>query len=370
MPRITMIGAGSIVFAKRMISDVLSYPELDGSTLALMDIDPHRLDLISRLAKQMVSHSGRRVQVVATEDRRDALRGADYVMNMIQVGGLDAYEKDIAIPRKYGIEQCVGDTLGPGGIFRAVRTWPVLRSIVHDIEELAPDATLLNFSNPMAVNVWAMSRISTIRIVGLCHNVNLTARRPGRLDWRAVRAARHLGGWHQPHGLVPPAPPPRTEHVHQTARGHEATGGLRRRSRALRPDAPFRLLRLRVERPFVGISAVLLAAQNRCSHTALIRARNFLARHTAAPGARAQAAGPLLPRRRSISRRSSVERCQLAARTWSSTCSGDLPPQRHTVTAGCDSTQAMASSSSVWPRSSAQRLSGAVQANTRLNSSP
>ncbi len=177
MARITMIGAGSIVFAKRMISDVLSYPELDGSTLALMDIDPHRLDLISRLAKQMVSNSGRRVQVVATEDRRDALRGADYVMNMIQVGGLDAYEKDIAVPRKYGIEQCVGDTLGPGGIFRSLRTWPVLRSIVHDIEELAPDATLLNFSNPMAVNVWAMSRISTVRIVGLCHNVNLTAKR-------------------------------------------------------------------------------------------------------------------------------------------------------------------------------------------------
>ena len=177
MPRITMIGAGSIVFAKRMISDVLSCHALEGSTLALMDIDAHRLELISRLAKRMVGQSGRRVQVTATEDRREALRGADYIMNMIQVGGLDAYEQDIAIPRKYGVEQCVGDTLGPGGIFRAVRTWPVLRSIAGDIEQLAPDAVLLNFTNPMGINVWALSRISPIRTVGLCHNVNLTAER-------------------------------------------------------------------------------------------------------------------------------------------------------------------------------------------------
>jgi alpha-galactosidase len=180
MPRITMIGAGSIVFAKRMISDVLSYPELDGSAIALMDIDQHRLDLTSRLARRMAVQAGRRVDVTATLDRREALEGADYVMNMIQVGGLDAYEKDIAIPQRYGVEQCVGDTLGPGGIFRAVRTFPVLQAIVRDMEELCPGALLLNFSNPMAINVWALSEITALRTVGLCHNVNLTAERLAR----------------------------------------------------------------------------------------------------------------------------------------------------------------------------------------------
>lgn len=175
MPKITMIGAGSMVFAKNLIGDILSYPELDGSVISLMDIDPARLEMSASLARQMVAQQRSRCRIEATLDRREALAGANYVIIAIQVGGLDAYEQDIEIPRRYGVEQCVGDTLNPGGIFRGLRTIPVLQSICRDMEELCPDALMLQYSNPMCINMWAIAESSPIRAVGLCHSVQGTS---------------------------------------------------------------------------------------------------------------------------------------------------------------------------------------------------
>lgn len=175
MAKITFIGAGSIVFAKGLLVDILSFKALEGSTISLMDIDPKRLDLMKRVANKIVMQEGFKASIEATTDRRKAIVGSDYVINMIQVGGLDAFEKDISIPLKYGIDQAVGDTLGPGGVFRGLRTIPVLLDIMMDMEELCPDALFLNYANPMAINCWAINAASKIRNVGLCHSVQGTA---------------------------------------------------------------------------------------------------------------------------------------------------------------------------------------------------
>lgn len=175
MAKIAMIGAGSVVFAKRLIGDILSFPELRDSTIVLMDIDKDQLDLITALAKRMVEQEGVATQIEATLDRREALKDANYVLTMILVGGPEAYELDIGIPLKYGVKQTIGDTLGPGGVFRALRTIPVMLSICKDMEELCPGAWLINYTNPMAMNCWAMNEGSRIKNVGLCHSVQGTA---------------------------------------------------------------------------------------------------------------------------------------------------------------------------------------------------
>ena len=172
-----MIGAGSIVFARRLLADMLSYPELAGSTVHLMDINQSRLELIASLAETMVAQEGLPTRIEATTNRTEALDGADYVIAMIQVGGLDAFELDIAIPSRYGIDQTVGDSLGPGGVFRGLRTIPVLVDVCHDMERYCPDALLINYANPMAMNCWAMNSATEIRSVGLCHSVQGTAER-------------------------------------------------------------------------------------------------------------------------------------------------------------------------------------------------
>ncbi|MBC7320368.1 alpha-glucosidase/alpha-galactosidase [bacterium] len=175
MAKITFIGAGSVVFAKRLLMDLLSYPELSNSEIALMDINKERLDLIYALAKKVVEIMGCDAKITATLDRREALDSAKYVINMIQVGGLEMFEVDCEIPRKYGIDQTVGDTVGPGGVFRGLRTIPVLLDIAKDMEELCPDALFINYSNPMAINCWAMNKATKIKNVGLCHSVQGTA---------------------------------------------------------------------------------------------------------------------------------------------------------------------------------------------------
>lgn len=175
MPKIAFIGAGSVVFARRLIGDILSFPELQGSTISLMDIDAGRLELITQLANKMVAQFGWTATIESTLDRREALTGADYVLIMIQVGGLEAFASDVEIPRKYGIDQTVGDTIGPGGVFRGLRTILVLLDICWDMEELCPDALLINYSNPMAMNCWGMDEGSDIATVGLCHSVQGTA---------------------------------------------------------------------------------------------------------------------------------------------------------------------------------------------------
>jgi alpha-galactosidase len=175
-----MIGAGSVVFAKRLLIDLLSWPSLQESDIRLMDIHQGRLDMIHALATRLVEQERLAARISQTTDRREALDGAGYVISMIQVGGLEMYEHDVEIPRRYGIDQTVGDTLGPGGVFRGLRTIPVLLSIGRDMEELCPHALFINYSNPMNINMWAFSRATRIRNVGLCHSVQGTAARLAR----------------------------------------------------------------------------------------------------------------------------------------------------------------------------------------------
>ncbi|MGC8778613.1 MAG: alpha-glucosidase/alpha-galactosidase [Candidatus Caldatribacteriaceae bacterium] len=176
MPKIVFIGAGSVVFAQKLMIDLLTFPALRESTFSLVDIDEERLELTSRVTGRLKEQEGFPITIEATTERRKALKDADYVINMIQVGGLEAYRLDVEIPRRYGVDQTVGDTLGPGGVFRALRTAPVLLEICRDMEELCPNAILLNYTNPMAILSWAMNRATRIKNIGLCHSVQGTAR--------------------------------------------------------------------------------------------------------------------------------------------------------------------------------------------------
>jgi alpha-galactosidase len=173
--RIALIGAGSAVFTRNLCSDILLAPALQDSTISLMDIDAGRLRTSRDLVQSIVDRRGLDARVEATTDRREAIRGADYVVTTFQQGGLDAYALDIEIPRRYGVEQCVGDTLGPGGVFRALRTIPVLIDLCDEMDELSPDALLLNYVNPMAANCWAVDVATGRPHVGLCHSVQGTS---------------------------------------------------------------------------------------------------------------------------------------------------------------------------------------------------
>jgi alpha-galactosidase len=175
MSKVTFIGAGSIVFTRNLCSDILLTPALQDCTISLMDIDPVRLERSRKLVQAIIDRRGLKACVEATTDRREAVRGARYVITTFQQGGLDAYALDIDIPRKYGVEQCVGDTLGPGGVFRGLRTIPVLLDLCDEMDELAPDALLLNYVNPMAINCWAVADGSGRPHVGLCHSVQGTS---------------------------------------------------------------------------------------------------------------------------------------------------------------------------------------------------
>jgi alpha-galactosidase len=177
MPKITFIGAGSTVFAKHLMGDILTFPELAESEFALFDIDPQRLRTSEIVAHRLNEALGTRARISATLDRRAALDGADYAICMIQVGGYKpATVTDFEIPKKYGLRQTIADTLGIGGIMRALRTIPVLLDMCRDMEQLCPEVTFLQYVNPMAMNCWAISRATRIKTVGLCHSVQGTAR--------------------------------------------------------------------------------------------------------------------------------------------------------------------------------------------------
>lgn len=176
MARIVFIGAGSTVFARNLLRDLFTFPELHGSTIHLMDIDADRLRDSATVARRVADEAGAKATILETTDRREALKDADYVVNMIQVGGYEpATVTDFELPEKYGLRQTIGDTLGIGGIMRGLRTIPVMRDIARDMEELCPDALLLNYSNPMAILTWAMNEGTSVRNVGLCHSVFGTA---------------------------------------------------------------------------------------------------------------------------------------------------------------------------------------------------
>jgi alpha-galactosidase len=176
MPKVTLIGAGSTVFAKRLLGDIFSYPELAGVRVNLFDIDSDRLATSEIVARKVAQALGADVTIEATTDRRAALAGADYAIGMIQVAGYKPGTWiDFETPKKYGLRQTIADTLGIGGIMRGLRTIPVLLDMCRDMEELCPDVLFLNHVNPMAINCWAISRASKIKTVGLCHSVQGTA---------------------------------------------------------------------------------------------------------------------------------------------------------------------------------------------------
>jgi alpha-galactosidase len=171
--KVALVDAGSVVFARTLIGDLLSFPELaDGATVALMDIDEERLRVAELTARRIAETLGTNTTVEATLDRREALTGADYVQTMIQVGGYrPATVTDFEVPKRFGLRQTIGDTVGIGGIMRGLRTVPVLLDLCREMEELCPDALLLQYVNPMAINCWALSRATSTRSVGLCHSV-------------------------------------------------------------------------------------------------------------------------------------------------------------------------------------------------------
>lgn len=174
MPKIAIIGAGSLVFTKTLTLDILSTPALEESELVLMSRTEKRLAWAEDYSKRVISENRLGATVSTTTDRSEALEGADYVIAMLKVGGNDASRKDYEIPLSYGVDQCVGDTLSAGGVMRSARTIPVMVDIARDMERLCPHALLLNYVNPMAAVCMAIGKATGISFLGLCHGVQTT----------------------------------------------------------------------------------------------------------------------------------------------------------------------------------------------------
>lgn len=176
MSKVTLVGAGSAVFAYEIMRDVLVTPGMETGTFALVDIDPQRLELAHQVAEKLIAVTGRKWNVEASTDRTKVLSGTDYLINSIEVAGLANVRHDFDIPMKYGVNQCIGDTIGPGGIFKSLRTLPAWLEILSDTERLAPDALVMNFTNPMSLTCLTGVRASALPIVGLCHSIPHTAK--------------------------------------------------------------------------------------------------------------------------------------------------------------------------------------------------
>jgi len=193
--RIAMIGAGSIGFTRRLMHDILAVPEFADTTFAFMDIDPINLDMITQLSQRDIKANDLPAKIISTLDRREAIKDCDYVICMIRQGRLEAFQLDIDIPLKYGVDQCVGDTICAGGIMYAQRTIPELLSICKDIREVAkPGALFLNYSNPMAMNTWACNKYGGVKTIGLCHGVQ-------GAHWEITECVEM---WAKSQGLIPP----------------------------------------------------------------------------------------------------------------------------------------------------------------------
>ena len=171
MPRIVLVGAGSVEFTRNLLGDILTSPSLKDSHIALHDIDPERLATAERMARWTADALDATPGISAHLDRREALRGADFVINTIQVGGARATRIDFDVAAKFGLRYTIADTIGVGGVFRGLRTIPVVLGIARDMEEICPDAWLLNYTNPLAILVRAVSESTSIKVVGLCHSV-------------------------------------------------------------------------------------------------------------------------------------------------------------------------------------------------------
>ncbi len=173
-PKIAMIGAGSLIFCKTLTMDILATEALQDVEICLMNRTKPKLDKMEAFVQEVVKTNHLPAKVTATLDRRKALDGAKYVINTIQVGGVDAFRMDYEIPLKYGVDQCIADSIGPGGVFRALRTIPILAEMSRDMNELCPDAILLNYANPMGANCSALGRVAKVQFIGLCHGVQTT----------------------------------------------------------------------------------------------------------------------------------------------------------------------------------------------------
>ena len=177
MTTITFLGAGSVVFTRDLLADLLAFGDIPDLTIRLHDIDADRLATAEGIARSTADHQGAAPVITSHLDRRQALEGADFVINSIQVGGYPATEVDFEVPARFGLRQTIGDTVGIGGIFRALRTFPVLAAIAQDMLEICPDAWLLNYTNPMAMNVAYLHAVAPqLKVVGLCHSVYWTVR--------------------------------------------------------------------------------------------------------------------------------------------------------------------------------------------------
>jgi alpha-galactosidase len=174
MSKIAIIGAGSMVFSTTLLNDILQTPGLEGTTVALMGPTMAKLEKVVNYTNKIIKKNNLSMQIFSTTDRREAIKDADFVIATFQIGGMEAYKYDYEIPLKYGVDQCLGQCVGPGGVFRGMRSIPVLADIMKDMEELCPDALLLNYVNPMAACCIGMSKSSNIKFVGLCHGVQTT----------------------------------------------------------------------------------------------------------------------------------------------------------------------------------------------------
>ncbi|MDP7287589.1 MAG: alpha-galactosidase [Phycisphaerae bacterium] len=174
MAKIAIIGAGSMVFSTTLTNDILQTPGLEGSTVALMDPVLSKVQSVEQYVSKIIKNNGLTHKMFATDDRREALVGADYVITTFQIGGMDAYKHDYEIPLKYGVDQCIGQCVGPGGVMRGLRTIPILAGLMKDMEEVCPNALLLNYVNPMCTCSIGMAMSSNIPFVGLCHGIQTT----------------------------------------------------------------------------------------------------------------------------------------------------------------------------------------------------
>ena len=188
MPKVVLIGAGGFGWTRRLVTDLLTYPALKDSTIALVDINKSKLRMAERICRKLVDTVESKAKIIASTERRDVLKGADAVIVTILCGNTQVWKHDILIPMKYGVDINVGDTRGPSGIFRALRTIPTMLAICKDMEDLCPNAILLNYTNPMSMLCHAMQRESDITATGLCHSVQGTAHMLA--NWCGVKPER------------------------------------------------------------------------------------------------------------------------------------------------------------------------------------
>jgi alpha-galactosidase len=192
--KFTIIGAGSTVFSTELMTDILLTPGLEEGVFGLVDIDTERLELAHRMGEFLIERTGRRWTVEAGTDRAQILPDSDYIINTIEVAGLPNVRHDFDIPLKYGVDQCIGDTIGPGGLFKALRTLPAWIDILDDAERLAPRSLVMNYTNPMSLTVLVGVTVSSLPIVGLCHSIQHTSQELAEyldmpyeeIDWRAA----------------------------------------------------------------------------------------------------------------------------------------------------------------------------------------